>query len=117
MFQFSDSDFYRPWFYSDSSGTFNFGLERVIAGVSRFGMMSGDKDNTEGEKKALESVYENIMYSEHGGDKSEDPEDIWRMAFSGEPFFSHGKSWLQQWLEVYPRPSDEPLLGLFNWWW
>lgn len=117
MFQFSDSDFYRPWFYSDSSGSFNFGLERVIAGVSRFGVMSGDKDNTEGEKKALESVYENIMYSEHGGDKSEDPEYIWRMAFSGEPFFSHGKSWLQQWLEVYPRPSDEPLLGLFNWWW
>ena len=106
MFQFSDSDFYRPWFYSDSSGTFDFGLERVIVG-------SRSK-----EKEALSVVYENIMYSEHGGDKSEDPEDIYRIAFLGERFHPyHSKLyWTDIWSGVFPRPEDS-LFGLFNWWW
>ena len=55
--------------FISSSGTFDFGLERVIVG-------SRSK-----EKEALNVVYENIMYSEHVGSKSEDPEDIYRIAF------------------------------------
>ena len=105
MFQFSDSDFYRPWFYSDSSGTFDFGLERVIVGSRSH------------EKQALNLVYENIIYSEHGGDKSEEPEDIYRIAFLGERFYPYGTLfWTDIWSGVFPRPED-PQFGLLNWWW
>jgi hypothetical protein len=116
MFQFSDSDFYRPWFYNESCGSFNFGLERVIAGVSRFGEPTGGMDNTAGERRALSLAYENVIYAEHGGDKSNEAEHIWRTAFLGEPFQSHGTPWLNQWLEAYPRPENS-MFGLFNWWW
>ena len=116
MFQFSDSDFYLPWFFNESCGSFNFGLERVIAGVSRFGEPAGGIENTEGERRALSLAYENVIYAEHGGDKRVEAEHIWRTAFLGKPFESYGTPWLNQWLEAYPRPED-PMFGLLNWWW
>lgn len=110
IFQFSDSDFYRPWFYT-RSGSFDFGLERVIIGADYQGMSNTEED------KALGLVYENIMYSEHGGSKVKEPEDIYRTAFLGEKFRSYGHgSWLNSWSAFFPRP-EYPKFGLMNWWW
>ena len=75
------------------------------------------------EQEALKQVYENIMYSEYGDDKSEDPEDIYRTAILSAPFRDRMpvkeyemKTWLEVWLKDFPR-FDEPLFGLLTWWW
>lgn len=119
IFQFTDSDFWRPW-VMEETGSFNFGLEQVIMGVAGTAVEGG---RTTFEQEALNQVYENIMYSEYGDDKSEDPEDIYRTAILSAPFRERMpvkeyemKTWLEVWLKDFPR-FDEPLFGLLNWWW